>query len=585
MERYRTEIWATFGGAVIIALCALLLYRDYRSGGDVRGAPVGTITFKFNNGQRKGNREIVWYEIESQADIYNQDTIRTAEASEAILRLAGGAELRLDELSMVYVDQTDASVELELEQGSLRVKNEGGSPLRLTDGDRQLAMQAGDAAFSRNGAALDVFVHSGSVRSGADGPAIEAGQAARLSEEGTRVRTAEIRLLQPADGERLLLSQGGRVRFAWQAPAGAALLEVSADGSFRSPLFKQSFAADSHRLSLPPGYYYWRISQGDGPPGPGARFQVLAGTRVRPVRPEAGARLPTARPVDLVWTPGPPKAAYRVLIARDFAFKEIVQERRTSDLRARVELESGDYFWRADPQLPGLEATAGEVGSFTVGTGTPGELRLLAPAFNARIEQSAAAAGLAFRWSTLDPSGTYRLSIERDGEPGQPVAERRVTGDRAGGIRLPGPGTYTWRVTGIGSGGAAAGSGGSTGRFEIVAPALEVAPLFPRQGALVRLESPPRLNLRWRCNRPDARFELALMKEAPGGPQAVLTRNVQATNYVLTDFSRLGPGRYLWRVTARAGEEESRTANIVFNLAAAAPAPPPNRTPEVLYVD
>ena len=78
-------------GSVIIITFSLLFYNDLTKKVDAGEAEeVGTITFKREVAQRKYTSQVVWENIEQNAPVYNYDSIRTANLSEAVIHLKDG---------------------------------------------------------------------------------------------------------------------------------------------------------------------------------------------------------------------------------------------------------------------------------------------------------------------------------------------------------------------------------------------------------------------------------------------------------------------------------------------------------------
>ena len=111
---------------LVIIIFSKLLCLNLSSAIDGGDNPViGELKAKYKLVQRRSDKSVVWKEIKESTPIRNKDTIRTAEYSEAILTLNGGAEIKLDENSMIRIDINDKDINVNFEYGMMTVEGEG----------------------------------------------------------------------------------------------------------------------------------------------------------------------------------------------------------------------------------------------------------------------------------------------------------------------------------------------------------------------------------------------------------------------------------------------------------------------------
>nr|HPI15767.1 FecR domain-containing protein [Spirochaetota bacterium] len=153
-------------GALIILVFSLLLYLDMRgSRGGARTEEIGTITFKRQTAQRKYAEQVVWDDLAQSVPVYNYDTIRTADMSEAVVRLKDGTEIALNENSMVLLVMSSDDASVEFMRGSIAANRDGaGKKLNITAGGAVVSMAEGALNLSRGrGEGLDVTLNKGSA--------------------------------------------------------------------------------------------------------------------------------------------------------------------------------------------------------------------------------------------------------------------------------------------------------------------------------------------------------------------------------------------------------------------------------------
>ncbi len=279
---FGTEIVFTAIGSVVIAAALGLLYRESRTFGSSSTETIGVVSYKYNSGQRKAERNMVWQDMEMEAPVFNRDTIRTAEQSEATVRLANGASISLDELSMVYLEVGSDRSDLKLERGSVRLKSSGGgAPLFIRSGNRTVRLDQGDLHATKSGDALGLLLREGTASSipgdGTEGQTIEAGFQIHIDQTGAKKSEMGPAAISPADGSRLPMEADPLpVQFRWAAPDGPVIFELSRDRGFAGVLERKTLDSDTTLVSLPEGMYYWRVSSANrSVVGPATKVTLL----------------------------------------------------------------------------------------------------------------------------------------------------------------------------------------------------------------------------------------------------------------------------------------------------------------------
>ena len=122
--------------ACIITVCSVLLYADYstRAGaGDAK--QIGTITYKKKTAQRKYASQVVWEDLEQNTPVYNNDSIRTADLSEAIVHLGDGTSINIDENSLILLATTGTGINIDFSHGSISANRGAGTAGEAGTGD------------------------------------------------------------------------------------------------------------------------------------------------------------------------------------------------------------------------------------------------------------------------------------------------------------------------------------------------------------------------------------------------------------------------------------------------------------------
>jgi hypothetical protein len=166
--------------------------------------------------------------------------------------------------------------------------------------------------------------------------------------------------LRPEDGARVVT--GTQVEFGWTPSSGAAVyrLQLGADADFAAPLV-DSPALQEPRFQLPdalrPGIYYWRIAAATTMDGQGA-FSNPTLLRVLPRAPDAPSVALSRDLLVISWAGQPSVEGYRVQLAREPAFGQMVLDRLEHDRTLSTgRPASGTYFVRV--QAVGPDGVAG----------------------------------------------------------------------------------------------------------------------------------------------------------------------------------------------------------------------------------
>ncbi len=109
--------------AIIISTFSLLLFLDFTAKIDVGEArEIGTITYKKKVSQRKYGTQVIWESIDQNSPVYINDSIRTAELSQAVIHLADGTSIELDENSMILLAESAGAININFAQGTMYAK-------------------------------------------------------------------------------------------------------------------------------------------------------------------------------------------------------------------------------------------------------------------------------------------------------------------------------------------------------------------------------------------------------------------------------------------------------------------------------
>lgn len=326
--------------------------------------PVATITFKYRTAQRRTVDRVLWDRLRQESPIYNGDTIRTAERSEATLHFDDGSSVDLTENTMIQVFVLEGGdAQVSLEDGTVLVSNTAGSrSMNLSSGGNTLSLAPGSSVAARGGeASLSLRVLDGTVADSA-GTQLESGMNAQVS--GSEI-TASTRALvtSPALNSRFLQHERGPYpvpfRFSPDAgigEAGPVTLVFSSSRTFESDALSVAVSSSAGiEVPLEPGPWYWQLRNETGTLEEG-QFQVCDALDPMVIAPAENyeyrfrSRYPAIR---FIWTENDYTSFWRLNVADNPGMNNPVVEQRCSRPSSIVSsLGEGVWYWQVTPWYP-----------------------------------------------------------------------------------------------------------------------------------------------------------------------------------------------------------------------------------------
>ena len=472
LNRINSDLAVVAASALVIMICSVLLYAEFTRKVEARGAKqIGTIIYKREVAQRKYASQVIWEDLEQNAPVYNNDTVRTAEMSEARINL-NGTYISLDENSLILLSMAGGGININFSHGSISA-NRGSTAtgesgkINITSSDTEVSIEKGDVKLSRTEKKeLDVTVIEGKadIKTGTEKKTIEKDEKAVISRNSaTQVFKLALKLLSPAPNSTIITAaRAFPVTFSWEPAPGtvAVYLEIARDGKFTKGIIVRPAAKNSVAEMLPEGGYYWRIKGVDA----GTRtadysdvrkLAVIRDDPVRLVSPQNNETITYGLKPPIInfrWLENKLASEYTVEISKDPLFKTITQSASTQLRDISIDaLEAGTYYWRVNTKNANLASYVGTSPSRQINIVkrvvinppsliSPPDATKLSTAMFGKDKK------FIFSWSADSQVSQYDLMISRDKDFGNIFfrvknAENFYAFDKT----LP-PGTYYWRV-------------------------------------------------------------------------------------------------------------------------------------------
>lgn len=465
-----------------------------------QGEQVGSISYRYRVAQRRNANRVVWEDVEQQDRVFNRDSVRTDEKSEATVLLRNGARLELDPRSMIVLNYVDGEVQIQVESGSVL----------LRDAKNRMRM-SGPAAFGPGfvepRADTRLTVEGDSARIAGDFDIILNGNRSRarsilLNESGIKEVRREDRAQSPEDNARFFAeTPETSIAFQWQAPPES--IEISEDRFFAGALLTLPGKGQASR-EFPEGIYYWRVQS--APLADVRKFRVIRLPVVQLLRPGPGEVFSVSSSPFAVfaWTQSRLAQSYNLQISRSRDFSDQVIEKNLQRTGLSLSLPAGSYYWRVEARgaLEGSSRTS-ETASFTImDDRKSGE------------EQSSGKSR-----SEEKPSDSQAPDLKTDESKPQSDATKpdNVKPDRSAPV-----------------------------------------PLYPAAGQVVDMSQAEQIIFSWRPSPGASAYRLDLLR----GAQTIYSLQTTEPRAILSDLSVLDVGDFAWRVSARYQDGAEQVSSV-----------------------
>lgn len=447
-------------GIAVMAAGGAGLYVDYTSRLSTdRSDQIGTITFKKKTAERKYNDQMIWEDIGKESPVFNNDTIRTADGSSAVVNLKDGTKIDLDQNTLVMLSLTSAGADIDLAGGSIfaNAAETAKGALNIRAGDTKVSVTGGALNLTKTAEkTLDVSVASGSATvAGAAGPvSVGANQVVQVSAGKAEVKKIAVMLDSPAPNAYHLAlgAASADIPFSWKGE-GKGMLEIAADRAFTRNVVKRTGGSGlTERVAK--GDYYWRVTEAGGT-SEIRKFSVIDDAAVTPLSPAEGDTLSfrsSASRVSFSWSASRYASSYRVEISKDALFTSLAATLVSLSTNAAADsLAEGNYFWRVVPVYDFMNPHLNPK-MVTFKVTRKSELSVPEPVYpdeGARVSIVAAAGGgLSFGWGRLDECDSYMIEIAKDRSFKEIIASESTPANFLTKIMPAAEAEYYWRITG-----------------------------------------------------------------------------------------------------------------------------------------
>lgn len=503
-----------------------LQHDVYTPGASFRGEPMAIVEQCDENARRKHSSSFVWSSVSPGATLYRKDSLKIGPGGTASIRMNDGSRLDLGENSLIIVD--------DLKQLALNFMR-GSFIVRGAEGDREISV-------------------------GRDGKTV--------------TKELAVRLTAPKAGARVFVQQRqtAQIAFAWEFRVpispfdGAPVLQISSDRSFPRNGTRDLPLPDSKTqalpAALPPGHYYWRLSNAQGPLTEARPLFVVVAEPLKPMYPDTGSKVSVwgkSSPVQFRWVAQASDVAtssHWLEISREPGFEtlhaseSVDAETGTATIR---NLPDGQSFWRLRSAYGQVSVVSAPV-PFSVTTTERLVVKLSEPSEGAAIE---ARPLLRFTWQFEDTSTEFRWELSQGNAAPRFFRTRARTLD----WNAPTPGEYRWRVLAVRDEQIV---GESPWRSFSIFPGAPLTLVAPADASAITFwNKPVKFRFEWKADDAASaaggyRVRVGRDVDLTQGVQVVSTRGTE----LASDALKLTPGTWFWRVEVPNGKGAAKTSRV-----------------------
>ncbi|MBN2441775.1 MAG: FecR domain-containing protein, partial [Spirochaetales bacterium] len=367
-------------GTAVITVFAYLYYKDITTKVQAGANElIGTVVHKRKTAERKYAGQVIWEGVDNEVPLYNYDSIRTSDQSEASLRLNDGTEIKLNENSMILLVLDKNQIDIQFNQGSI-IASRGGTEgdlkkLNIKSGTANISVDKGDVKLSQNKAGdlnFSVLKGGAGIDTGKGITNIGTDQALVLTKDSGDVVKYEltVKLISPApDTYHHTPSKKKKMDFSWLAVKGeySVFFELSKDEAFANIIQKNEVSGTAISVELEKGIYYWRvravhkITKKDEF-SESRRFTVLWDEPVKLISPADKYTVTYRSALPIIffkWTKSEIALSYKLVLASDPSMSKVIRTFDTPQNNIVLDsLSKGIYYWRIEKNT-GLKDIAG----------------------------------------------------------------------------------------------------------------------------------------------------------------------------------------------------------------------------------
>jgi len=513
---------------------------------------IGTIIFKKKDAERKYAEFVIWEEIASNSPVFNYDSIRTFKNSAAYIHLKSGAEISLDEDTMIVLIADEKGVKINFDKGTVSAKSTGAGTgnISFNTKDVSISVDKGELALKKIENDININVSSGEalIDSGKGNvKKINSNVNAHIVNGKTEVKKIHVIPETPADNTfYITFKTMDRIEFKWKSDSKEnETVQIAKDSSFSDIVHTSETKSKYTSAHISPGDYYWRVMSA-GESSPVKKFTLIKDTVPAYLYPAADEITHVAgneEPVNFKWTGSSYSKAYELELAQNPDMSKPVKKITININSASITgLPSGYLWWKINriyPESFKILDNSKDVNSFKLEHRTVKRVKPR-PLHDSEMKVSTFSENIIFNWEGGKGVKNYKIDISKDIDFKNIIRSAGTATSFYNTGKLP-EGSYYWRVS------ADYGYGEllvSNTVHLVVTPPVPVTYISPANGTVLDGLS-DQIKFTWRDFSEAGNYLFELSSD-PEFKNRIVFIKTDVKNFTAKNP---GKGKYYWRVS------------------------------------
>ncbi len=555
---------------IVIFLLSYLLYKDIYKSFEGIGEPVGVVAYKKRTALRKLKNQSLWEFVKNEYPIYNGDSIKTEEFSEATIILKDGTEITINENSFIVINFSEDETKINFNYGSLDTKTSTEKQVVIQTKDSEIELTSAKAQIVQSNESLKIQINEGTANLKKDNQKqeIKQNEIALLDKNKNEItkQSIPLTLITPEQNQTFLIDKNEQlIQFEFQGdPEKKYEIWIALNPLFRPVLYSRPI---QNRLAIPlrEGFYYWKIiEKGQDPSIFSYRnFRIIKKEKPNLFLPQPKQIFNVKDSITLTfsWSKMDLASSYELWLDKDINFSNPMKiETMVNNLNLNLNIDSDKeiYYWKVvsksnieDAILPS------DVQSFTLQRLEKLKPAILIYPLNEVFFANALKEGITFKWK-YDIANIQTLEISKDLEFKEIVLTQKNISQNFFSMKniLP-VGKYYWRIINEDN------IPSNPGNFSI-SDQIDITLIAPKNNDIY-FNSQDKLLFKWNANMEKQLFLLTISEDA-GFKKVLFSKELTENTFFIEPNLLKKEGMYYWKVELWNRDTKSKITEKVGNF-------------------